>query len=267
MAVQTNLNNTNVAFERAGEGRIFDNETFEQDAGRSTELAIYTVVAQKAATKKWVPLTSVDPTLVKASLLCGALGTNLAGFQAITDGEFQVPVDGVTYVITGLDFSSIAALHEIPDTINSAAGGAFNVVYDSKTTKLTFYSPTVGDGSTMEYLAAVPGGTGTDISGAGFLNGLTGTGVLTQGSGSNGANLPTGIVKQAIPAADLAAADVTGIPVLLGGNVVVDENQIVLEGSLTLDSVVVALSKTIEQALGDRGIWMSDTIDISSHQA
>jgi hypothetical protein len=265
MAVQNQLDLANVAFQRSGEGFIGDNETFEQDAARATELAIYTVVAQKAASKKWVPLTDVDPTLAKASLLCGALGTNLAGFQAVTDGSFEVVVDGNTYSITGLDFSAITVLPEIADTINSAAAGAFLAVYDSKTTKITILSPSLGAASTMGYLTA--GAAGTDISGAGFLNGLTGTGVLTQGSGNDGSSLPSGVILQSIPAASLVAGDVTAVLVLKGGNIVCDKNQVVLENSLTLSDVVTSQFKTIEAVLEDRGIWLTDSIDISSPQA
>jgi len=512
MAVQYQLNNTVIPFYRDGDGRIKDSETFEQDAARAAALAQYTVVAQKAATRKWVPLTSVDPTLTKgkmvcgaagtaeagfqavsdgefavtvdgvamditgldftgieaptrtgavalcgalgtdeagfqavsdgefaitvdgvamditgldfsgvqaptatgATAVCGALGTNLAGFQAVTNGGFGITVDGVALDITGLDFSSIAALDEIVDTINSAALGTVTAVYDSKTTvvsflsetrgdtstitvlgapsggtdisgagflngasatlvqgtgddgtdrniadvindaaagrfsctyngsriaflshkrgdtstitvlsavsggagtdisgagflnglaasltqgtgddgtdrnladvindaaagrffvtydgaRVAFYSPTLGTQSSVTVLSAVSGGAGTDISGAGYLNGLTGTGTATAGTGGDGSDLPSGIfVGSAIAAADLVAGDVTGQMVLVGGNVVVDKNQLTLENSLAVTDVVVARGETIEAVLQGRGIYLNDSRDISSHQA
>lgn len=389
MAVQNQLDLSNIPFMRGGEGRIRDNETFEQDAGRAADLAIHTVVAQKAATRKWVPLTSVDPTLTKgkmvcgaagtaeagfqavsdgefataidgvamditaldftgieaptrtnAKLVCGAIGTNLAGFQAVTDGEFQLAVDANAYSITGLDWSAITALDEVVDPINAQAAGRFLAVYDSKTTIVTifslingdtstmgyltagaagtdvsgagflngltgtgtltqgagddgtdrnagdvineaaagrffvlydgtafsFFSTTLGVGSSVSVLTAVSGGGGTDISGAGYLNGLTGTGTATAGTGGDGSTLPTGIILNSIPTASLVAGDVAGNLVLLGGNVICDTDQVVLENSLTLNDVVISLSKTLSRALEDRGIWLTDTIDISSPQ-
>lgn len=388
MAVQSSLNNAVTPFFRGGEGRIKDNETFEQDAARATALAVYTVVAQKAATRKWVPLSSVDPTLTKgkmvcgalgvtlaaleaitdgefaisidgvamditgldftgieapnatnAEAVCGALGTNLAGFQAVTDGSFRITVDGVQIDISGLDWSAIAALDEVVDTINTQAAGRFTAIYDSKTDAVTmvsprkgavstitvlsatgagtdvsgagflnggsasltqgdgddstdrnlasvindaaagrffctydgsrvaFFSPTLGTQSSVSVLSAVSGGAGTDISGASYLNGLTGTGTATAGTGGDGSDLPSGIILNSIPAASLVAGDVTGNLVLLGGNVTVDKEQVVLENSLALTDVVVARSATIESVLLDKGISITETIDGVSYQA
>lgn len=388
MAVQTNTNLANLPFQRGGEGFIYDNETFEQDAARSTALAVYTVVAQKAASRKWVPLTSVDPTLTNgkmvcgtlgatlaqlqaisdgefalsvdgvamditgldftgieaptatnAKAVCGALGTNLAGFQAVTDGTLRITVDGTQIDITGLDWSTITALDEVVDPINAAAAGRFTAVFDAKSEVVTFLSPRKGSTSTITVLAAqgtgtdvtgsgylngtsatltqgtgddqtdrniasvinaaaagrfyvtydgtkvsffsfsygtqssvsvlstVAGGTGTDISGASYLNGATGTGTATAGTGGDGSDIPTGIILNSITAASLVAGDVTGNMVLVGGKIVVDENQVVLENSLALTNVVVSRQKTIQRCLEDIGIFMTDSIDGSSYQA
>ena len=392
MAVQYQSNKSILAFIREGDARIKDNETLEQDVGRGiVPLAQYTVLAQKAASRKWVPLTSVDPTLTPgkmvcgdlgtsiaafrgisdgefavtidgvamnitgldftgielstgtvASAVCGALGTNLAGMQAVADGAYNITVDGQVCAITGLDFSAIAALPEIPDVINAKALGRFIAVWDSKTTKVEFHSlrkgalstitalsapaggtdisgagflngltgtavlaqgsgtddldlqiadiiedkaagrfhvlsngsrlqfisPTLGTQSTVSVLSAVAGGAGTNISGAGFLNGLTGTGVATAGTGLDGSTLPTGIlISSEVAAALLVAGDVTGQCVLIGGNVVVDGDAMVLEGSLARTSVVVDRGQTIESCLADRGIFCAETRDISAYQA
>ena len=516
MAVQSSLNNFNVPFRRGGEGWNLDSETFEQDAGRAIALAPLTVMAQKALTRKWVPLNSVDPTLTKgkmiagaagaaeagfqavadgeftvavdgvamnitgldftgleaptatkgnmvcgaagtdeagfqavadgeftvsvdgvainvigldftgiqaptatnATLVCGAIGTNLGGFQAVTDGSFTIVVDGNTHVITTLDWSLITALDEIVDPINALAAGRFTAVYDSDVdivtiysnrtgavstmgyltaggggtdvsgagflngltgtgalvqgtgddgtdrnisdvindvaqgrfsteydgavvsffsprlgdtsivsvlsavpagggtdisgagflnglvgtgtatagtgddgtdrniasmindvaagrffvtydgVRVAFFSPTLGVQSAVSVLSAVPAGAGTDISGAGFLNGLTGTGTVTAGTGGDGSDFPVGIyLGESITAAALVAGDVVGRVVLMGGNIVCDKDQVVLENSLALTDVVVALSQTIQRALEQRGIWLTDSIDISSYQA
>jgi hypothetical protein len=62
MAVQNKSDNNNISFVHAGTGRILDNEIFMQDAGRTTDIAQYTVVAYDAANAKWRPLTNVTAT-------------------------------------------------------------------------------------------------------------------------------------------------------------------------------------------------------------
>lgn len=281
MAAQVSTNYANLPILRTGEPYTKDNETLKQDAGRATPLAQYTVMAQEASTRKWVPLTSVDPTLTKGKMVCGALGTAEAGFQAVTDGSFQITVDGVAMsitglnfsgieaptrthgymtcgalgtdesgfqavsdgsfqvsvdgvaisvtgldfsnikavsdtsatgvcgalgtnlagfqavvdgafnitvdgaviAITGLDWSAITALDEVVDPINAAAAGRFLAVYDSQATVVTFFSLKTGSISTLSALSAP--GAGTDVSAPGFLNGRTGTITLVQGTGGD----------------------------------------------------------------------------------
>lgn len=390
MAYQLSTNQDNRPLLRAGEALYADNATLEQDAGRATALAQYTILAQKAASRKWVPLTSVDPTLTKGKLVCGAfgstlaamealtdgefsitidgvamnitgldftgieapdatnakavcgaLGTNLAGFQAVTDGAFNITVDGVVLAITGLDWSAIAALDEVPDTINAQLAGRATAIYDSKTGALTFvsprkgsvstitvlsapaagtdvsgagflngasatltqgagddstdrgiqdvindaaagrffvtwdgsrfafFSPTVGIQSSVSVLSVVSGGSGTDISGSGYLNGRTGTGTATAGTGGDGSDIPSGIlVSEAVTAAALVAGDVTGVQIMIGGRgAVLTEDMLTLENSLTVNSVVVARSETVERVLQNKGLFLSDSIALGAYQA
>lgn len=62
MAVQSRLDIDVTPFLLSGEFLFKDSETIEQDAGRSEALVKYTLMAQIAATKKWVPLTDVGAT-------------------------------------------------------------------------------------------------------------------------------------------------------------------------------------------------------------
>lgn len=388
MAQQLSTNYANLPFFRAGIPRRKDNETVQQDAGRSGALVQHTIMAQLAANRKWVPLTSVDPTLTKgkmvcgaagtaeagfqaisdgefaitvdgvlmniagldftgieaptrtgAKAVCGAIGTNLAGFQAVTDGAFNITVDGVACAIAGLNWSGITALDEVIDPINAAAAGRFTCVYDVQSGVITFlsnkrgdtstitvlsapgagtdvsgsgflngasatltqgtgddgtdrniadvindaaagrffatydgarfafFSPTLGTQSSVSVLSAVSGGAGTDISGAGYLNGLTGT--ATAGTGGDGSDLPNGILlSEDITEAALQAGDVTGQSILTGGGaLVVTESMITLENSLAVTDIVVARSETIESYLAGRGIFLSDSIDLGAYQA
>ncbi len=266
MAMQVYTNQINQAL-FVGDAYVKDGQTILQDAGRATALAYGTVMALDTSTGKWSPLTAVSVLAYPAQMLTGANGTNLAGWQAVTDGAFKITVDGTEVSLTGLDFSSITTLEEITDTINYAADGKFTVVYDSKADKFKFFSPTTGAGSTITVLTA--GASGTDISGSGFLNGLTGTGTVTAGSGTNSAYLPAGIlISSDIAAADLVAGDVTYQSVLTGGVVRFDKNLITLENSLTLADVITVggLDVTIEQYLAQLGLYAQDSVDIDEYE-
>jgi hypothetical protein len=129
-------------------------------------------------------------------------------------------------------------MENIAEIINGAALGRFFCAFDGDA--FTFVSPTFGSDSTITVLSAVSGGAGTDISGASYLNGLSGTGTPTAGAGGTGTDIPQGIyMGDEVAAADLVAGDVVDAPILIFG-AVFDEDKLVLENSLDLDDVVGA---------------------------
>jgi hypothetical protein len=133
-----------------------------------------------------------------AQCVCGTNGMNLAGWEAVTNGGFGITVDGTLYTFTDIDFSGIVSLGEVALRINSHVGGAgVRCAYNAGTNKYAFYSTTRGLTSTI---TAVVLGATTDISGAGFLNGLTGTAVLTQGAGGDGLGTAVADVINAVAA-------------------------------------------------------------------
>ena len=361
-----------------GDVKFLEAQTIVQDAGRSIALADMTVMAQVGSSRKWTPLRDVDPATTpgkmvcgtfgatvatmqaisdgsfqvqidgetaisitgldfseiksvgdtSATCVCGAIGTNLAGFQAVTDGTFNITIDGTVIGITGLDWSSITALDELADTINYKALGRFEAYYDSKATvvwfrslktgavstisalsaqgtgtdvsgsgflngltgtatlvqgvgsddsgltiadvinsaaagrfrvewdgvKFTFLSPTQGVASAVSVLTA--GASGTDISGSSYLNGLTGTGTATAGTGLDGSELPLGIYRGgSIAAATIVAGDVTGNDIVQPGGLYVNETELVLENSLTMNTVIPTKGMTIRSYLHSIGVF------------
>lgn len=84
----------------------------------------------------------------------------------------------------------------------------------------------------------------------------------------DGTAIPQGIfVGSAIPAATIAAGDVSDVMILVGAGVVVAEDQVVLENSKTLDTVITSGSidlRTVRDWLAARGIFTQDTIAISN---
>lgn len=89
----------------------------------------------------------------------------------------------------------------------------------------------------------------------------------------DGTAIPYGIyIGEDIPAATIAAADVTGLSVLTGGCAVIDEDQIVLENSYTLLTPIIAatpdvFTTTIGQELSKLGFFFNSPIDISGQQS
>jgi hypothetical protein len=144
----------------------------------------------------------------------------------------------------------------ITSVINAAAAGRFTTLWDGS--KFTFFSPTLGVGSAVSVLTA--GASGTDISGASFLNGLTGTGTATDGTGLDGSHLPMGIYRGGtITAAAIAAGDTAGC-IVTGHGIFASQDDLVLENSLNIDtSIITEERKSIRSYLRSNGITVQDT--------
>ena len=173
MAVMVDTQNSNFPFQLGGDAMAAIDETFAQDSGRSTAVAYGTILSKNAA-GKWGTLTDVSAeSLIPAVLTCGANGGNLAAWQAVADGEFAITINGTLTNFTGIAFTSIVGLEDISEVLNAAMGGELVAQYDITTDVISFNTPQGGLGQTLTVLTAVVGGSGTNISGTGFLNGLT----------------------------------------------------------------------------------------------
>lgn len=93
--------------------------------------------------------------------------TELATLQAITDGSFNISIDGTSAVISGLSFAAATSMDDVALVIQAAlraeAVGGFTLatcVYDTDHFVIT--SGTTGATSTISYLT--PTGVGTDLS-------------------------------------------------------------------------------------------------------
>lgn len=102
------------------------------------------------------------------------LSANIAGFASVTDGVINLTVDGSAKQVTGLDFSEAATLEEIAAVIQAEYEDVTIAVTDNNT--LLFTSNTTGAASNVT-IAAMSGGSGTDLYGASYLNGATATAV------------------------------------------------------------------------------------------
>lgn len=132
MAVQARLDIDNVAFVLSGTTHMKEGETIVQDAGRIIDLEPKTVMAKVAGTANWYPLQEVNPAATPATLLTGACGDPVA-FQAIADGEFSIPVDGVDIELTGLDFGDISTPLDTPAVLTCDANGSLLAAWQAVT--------------------------------------------------------------------------------------------------------------------------------------
>lgn len=79
-------------------------------------------MADVAATLQAAIRASQDPKLISGT----SVETTIATWQAITDGSFNIKVNGVSYDVTGLDFSGDASMTDVASTIQTAVQSAIS---------------------------------------------------------------------------------------------------------------------------------------------
>lgn len=93
---------------------------------------------------------------------------------------------------------------------------------------------------------------------------------FTDNTATDGTQTPKGILLINLTEAQIKAADVVDVPILIGGRgLVVDKNQLVIENSKLLTTVInvpTNTNKTVESCLREIGIFMQDTVDIDAYQ-
>ena len=144
----------------------------------------------------------------------GSVAGNLASFQAISDGEFAITLDGGTPTdIAGIDTSSVTNFAGVAAAIQAAIqaeGGLFTVVtarYVASVNKIIITSGI--DGATSAVIiavAAVP--SGTDFTGASYLNGGVSEPGQAAGTVSSYADIATALQTA------ILATTVTGVTVV-----------------------------------------------------
>lgn len=131
----------------------------------------------------------------QAGFMTGADLGELTAFQAISDGEFEISIDGVSADISGLDFSADTSLDDVATTIQTALQAVATGGFTASTAvnnggRILITSGTTGDLSTVSFLSTLAVPAGTDVSGALYINARQGNGVATDGY------TPTGIAGE-----------------------------------------------------------------------
>ena len=93
---------------------------------------------------------------------------------------------------------------------------------------------------------------------------------FTNEAAVDGSAIPQGIyLGDDIAAADIVAGDIPDLFVLVGKDVTVDVDQIVIENAKTLDTVITVGTtdlRTVRDHLANRGIFTEETVDISGFE-
>ncbi len=120
-----------------------------------------------------------------ASFTTAAL--TVSAFNAVTNGSLTITVNGTPYSLTGMNFKNVATVADVAQIIQNQIS---TVIITEDNGKLVFSSKKVGSTSSVVLSSST---TGTDISGADYLNVATGT--TAQGANSSGETIEAAIQR------------------------------------------------------------------------
>lgn len=117
-----------------------------------------------------IPLQS-SVSATAGSFTSANITANLADIILVDDGDLLVTINGTAYTLTGLDFTSATDFDDVATILQNRL---LEAVVESTANGIKLTSKKVGADSDV-VLAAVSGGSGTDLSGAGYFNAAGGT--------------------------------------------------------------------------------------------
>jgi hypothetical protein len=117
------------------------------------------------------------------------LSSNLSAFLPITDGYVKITLNGTAINLTGLNFAGATTLADIAAVFQKKLQ---DVVVSNVGNTLVFTSKKVGSTSSIA-LATISGGSGTDLSGTGFLK--ASTSVAVAGTNASGETIDAAITR------------------------------------------------------------------------
>jgi hypothetical protein len=126
------------------------------------------------------------PGDTSATLTCGANGGIIGAYTAVNNAAFNITVGGVASDVGPVDLTGCTTFADVKDALDAACA-VFGVrcLYDETADTFSFVSVKTGRLATLAGLAAPA--AGTDIHGAGFLNGAAA--VAVDGTGGIGATI------------------------------------------------------------------------------
>lgn len=89
---------------------------------------------------------------------------------------------------------------------------------------------------------------------------------FTDETAVDGTEKPNGILMASVTAAELVAGVVTDIPIYVGGDFTFDEDQLVIENSKTLNTVIASEDMTVRMWLINKGMTPESTMSINEFE-
>lgn len=132
---------------------------------------LFGFVSKRATSLKKVSFTRYTLSAVAPMIIPMASPSALALFTAISDGSFSISIDGVTYAVTGLDFSSAVSLTEVATIVqtgiraNTAGGDMWTLATVEYSTTYNGFVLTGGSEEESIITNATSHTSGTDVSG------------------------------------------------------------------------------------------------------
>jgi hypothetical protein len=132
-------------------------------------------------------LAAVSAT--EGQIVTADLTSTLAAIILVSNGDLKVTINGVAYNLTGLNFTGCTTYADIATVLQQALKEG---VVTATVNGFQIVSKKVGSTSTVA-LAAVSGGTGTDLAAVGYFKASTAT--ATAGANSSGETLLQAIAR------------------------------------------------------------------------
>lgn len=133
------------------------------------------------------PFNGVDATA--ASFQTADISANITNFQNVSSSSLSITIDGETYVVTGLNFSSVKT---VADIVTVLKGKNLDVDIEADENTIIFTSRKTGTASGVS-INAVTSVDGVDISTADYLNASAGD--TTAGTNSSGETLAEAVAR------------------------------------------------------------------------
>lgn len=180
-----NIITAETAFTRAETSRSYTSSTYSDDWDSDTEAY---AAAQAFFSQSPTPSTVIISQRYEddqPAFILGGSPSDVDDFTSISDGSFEVDINGTTTTITGLDFTSDTTFAEIATTIQNSVDTAGTFSYNSDEGVFMLESADTGEDVTIGYLTTAS--EGTDLSE-----------MLGMDSADNGATLVDGLDGETI---------------------------------------------------------------------
>lgn len=233
-------------------------------AGTPTEFTdVSTLLKLTSATGASIENGEETTENIPAKLVSGAI-TDLSGLENLTDGFFDIEVDGAKVQVRDVTTGASVTLAALATALNSKMSGKATFTVDTPNNQLILTTASTGTASELAYAATASPAAGTDISALLKLTQSTATS-LVQGTATN-VEHPTKLTSGEITLADLYNVTDGAMTLVMNGATVnlYGLNFATYGSSLTLNEVAQILTA----AIGSNGLVevSGQSIVISTNQ-